>query len=514
MSGGTHERRPTSLRARLLWMAALSAALVIGATTFLESRIIVREVEGEALDAAGATALGVAAEIREREPLPDASELAELQSDFTQAVPELTALTVTLRGGGRTSVYASTENEVPPELLPLAEQAVDRREMVISPEGAGSLRLVAVPLRLPHGEDGAVVVTMSMERMERVRRRARTAALVFAPITILALTGLLHSLAGRLVHAPLASIHDTMRRAGTGDLTARATLPRRDELGQVAEGLNALLDRMSDFNAALRQEVERATEQLQERNRLLQEGTQRLFAARRELARSEQLAVTGQMAASVAHQIGTPLNLISGYVQMIQEELPPGSLAATRLDTVQQQIAKVVGIVQGLLDSARQPVLHRRPASPDELVTDACELARPTLEASRITLTAAVTPGLPPLNVDVGQLEQAFLNLITNAIDAMKDGGRLDVDVDATAAGEVEFRFADSGSGIAPEDLGRIFDPLFTTKRPGKGTGLGLTIVRDVVAAHGGEVSVSSEPGRGTTVWVRLPAPEEARALG
>jgi signal transduction histidine kinase len=514
MSGGTHERRPASLRARLSWLAGLSAALVIGATTFLESRIIVREVEAEALDAAGATALGVAADIREREPLPDAAELADLQADFTQAVPELTALTVALTRDGRAVVHASTEADVPPELLPLAERAVRRHEMAISPEGAGSLRLVAVPLHLPRGGDGAVVATLSMERMERVRRRARTAALIFAPITVLALTALIHSLTGRLVHGPLASLHDTMRRAGAGDLAARATLPRRDELGQVAEGLNALLDRMSDFNAALRDEVARATEQLQERNRLLQEGTQRLFAARRELARSEQLAVTGQMAASVAHQIGTPLNLISGYVQMIQEELPTGSVAATRLDTVQQQIGKVVAIVQGLLDAARRPVLQRRPVSPDELVRDACELARPTLEASGIALHASVAPALPPLNVDVGQMEQAFLNLITNAIDAMKGGGRLDVDVAATPEGDVEFRFEDSGCGIPPEDLGRIFDPLFTTKRPGKGTGLGLTIVRDVVAAHGGAVNVSSQPGRGTRVVVHLPRPEEARALG
>jgi signal transduction histidine kinase len=294
-----------------------------------------------------------------------------------------------------------------------------------------------------------------------------------------------------------------MRRASAGDLTARTPIRRRDEMGAVAEGLNSMLERVGDFNEALQREVRRATEELRETNRQLAESAQRLFAARRELARSEQLAVAGQMAASVAHQIGTPLNLISGYVQMIQADAPPASASAIRLRTVQEQIGKVTTIVQGLLDQARRPLLNKSEVAAGELVHGVCELARPSLAAAGIGLRTVVGPGLL-LDVDAGQLEQVLLNLITNSIDAMPEGGELLVTAGASG-GYVEITVADSGTGIDPLHVGRVFDPLFTTKERGKGTGLGLTIARDVVAAHGGTIAVASRRDEGTEVKVRLP---------
>ncbi len=187
------------------------------------------------------------------------------------------------------------------------------------------------------------------------------------------------------------------------------------------------------------------------------------------------------MAATVAHQIGTPLNLISGYVQMIQTDVPPASASAVRLRTVQEQIGKVTTIVQGLLDQARRPLLNKTEVAAGELVEGVCELARPSLAAA-----------------------QVLLNLITNSIDAMPEGGELLVTAGASG-GHVEITVADSGTGIDPLHVGRVFDPLFTTKERGKGTGLGLTIARDVVAAHGGTIAVASRHDEGTEVKVRLP---------
>jgi signal transduction histidine kinase len=270
-----------------------------------------------------------------------------------------------------------------------------------------------------------------------------------------------------------------------------------------------MLERVSDFNAALQHEVERATGELRETNRQLADSAQRLFAARRDLARSEQLAVAGQMAATVAHQIGTPLNLISGYVQMIQADLPPDAASAVRLRTVQEQIGKVTTVVQGLLDQARRPTLSKTAVSTRELVAGACELARPSLSAARIALRTAVAPGLPHLEVDAGQMEQVLLNLITNSIDAMPDGGEILVTA-GLSGDQVEIAVSDSGSGIDPQHVSRVFDPLFTTKPRGKGTGLGLTIARDVVTAHGGTITVSSRRGEGTEVKVRLPEAQPA----
>jgi two-component system NtrC family sensor kinase len=499
-----------SLRTRLLWMAALMTGLVVGATTYLKNRIIEATVEREALDAARLAALGVAADLTDRETLPTAADLEELLAEFTRAVPAIRSLTITRVQGDGSAIEASTESNPPAAALELARQVTVSREPAVSEESAGPVRFVAVPLERERKPYGAVVVTMSMDALARVRRQTRITALIVTAVTILALTAFFDIIAGRLVHRRLHAVRETMTRASEGDLSVRAPVDRADEIGALAAGLNAMLDRMSDFNEALRQEVQRATGELQQRNEQLVESAQRLFSTRRELARFEQLAVTGQMAASVAHQIGTPLNLISGYVQMILEELPPASSAAARLETVQEQIAKVTAIVQSLLDQARRPVLHRRAIDPAELVSNACELARPTLDASGIALRAETDGSLPPISVDVGQIEQAFLNLITNSIDAMPEGGILTVSVRA-AMPYVEFEVADSGCGIPREYLGRIFDPLFTTKRPGKGTGLGLTITREVVAAHGGSLSVTSETGRGTAVIVRLPGLEAAQ---
>jgi signal transduction histidine kinase len=497
--------RSRSLRARLLGFTALSAALVVGGTSFLESRITLRAVEREALDSAGAAALGVATDITERETLPTATELEELLADFAQAVPSLHSLTVLRRSGGTAVIAASTEPSPPPSFVTLAAEAMGRRELVVSEEAEAALRYVAVPLERERRATGAVVVAVAMDAVARVRTQAGMSAALIALVTCLLLIAALALQARRLVHEPLAALLDTMRRAAAGDLQARATVTHADEIGVLGGGLNAMLDRLENFHGELRREVERATGDLSQRNRQLLDSAQRLFAARRELVRSQQLAATGQMAASVAHQIGTPLNLISGYTQMILAELPPDSSVAGRLRTVQQQIGKVATIVQGLLDEARRPALARAPCAPAELVASVSDLARPSLDAAGITLRQSVGPELPPVDVDRGQLEQAFLNLITNSIDAMPGGGILAVAAAAVQPDEVEFEFADTGCGIPPERLPRVFDPMFTTKPPGRGTGLGLTIVRDVLAAHGGSVSVTSEVGRGTTFRIRLP---------
>ncbi|HEV8253424.1 MAG TPA: ATP-binding protein [Vicinamibacteria bacterium] len=507
-------RPGVSLRARLLLLAALSTAVVVGGTTYLLERIIEKAVENEAVEAAAASALGVAAELTEREGLPSQAGLDEILADFTRAVPALRGLTVVRADAEGVAVHASTDSRAPMGVRRLSREAIDKREPVVSDPLPGLIRLVAVPLERDHHPYGAVVVSISMEAVERVRSQTRTTALIFAPLATLALTAFIGVLARGLVHRPLEEILGTMRRASTGDLHARAAQLRRDELGAVAGGLNAMLARVADFNAALQREVDGATEQLRERNRQLEESAQGLFAARHELARSEQLAVAGQMAASVAHQIGTPLNLISGYVQMIQQELPPGSTAAARLRTVQEQIGRVTTIVQGLLDQARRLALQKRPVPPDALVESACELARPALEARRIALTRAVPAGLPPVDVDEGQMEQVFLNLFTNSIDAMPEGGTLQVAAAASGA-SVEFTVMDTGDGIDERHLPHVFDPLFTTKAPGRGTGLGLTVVREVLAAHGGTVSIASLPGLGTSVTLRLPlaaAAQEAHA--
>jgi two-component system, NtrC family, sensor kinase len=247
-----------------------------------------------------------------------------------------------------------------------------------------------------------------------------------------------------------------------------------------------------------------ATEELRQRNAQLVESYQRVFALREQLAGAEQLASVGQTAANVAHQVGTPLNLISGYVQLLKEEVGANSPLLPRLAIIEEQIAKVTATVRTLLDRSRQ-MGHKTSTTAGELLGRVCDVLRPNLQAAGITLRLDTPAAETAVLVDTTNMELALLNLMTNAVDAMTPGGTLTIRLLDQAPGRVRIEVADTGHGIPVELLPRIFEPWVSTKQPGRGTGLGLPIARDVIAAHGGSLSVASDIGRGTTFSIELP---------
>jgi two-component system NtrC family sensor kinase len=180
------------------------------------------------------------------------------------------------------------------------------------------------------------------------------------------------------------------------------------------------------------------------------------------------------------------------------------------LQIVQEQIQKVTTIVRTMLDHARRPTPHE-PTSVARLVERVCDVARPKLDTAGVGLKLTIARDLPLVNADIVQLELALLNLVTNGLDAMPTGGRLAIAVSPTPAG-VRIEVTDSGTGIAPDLLPKIFDPWVTTKDAGHGSGLGLSITRDVVTAHGGTIVATSEHGAGATFTIDLPAAAQGAA--
>jgi signal transduction histidine kinase len=486
---------PLSLRFRLALFVALGVAAVVALLSLLQVRLIERTVETQLVDSATATAQAVADGMR---PL-DQVDIPGWLHEFIEAEPAVRAISIIAADNPDTSVYASTSSQERAEALDLARQAGASGGTQVARDAA--FTTVAMPVRNV-GRTLAVVVTVSMGAADQVRTQARMIALWFAAPTVLMLTLLVDLLARRLIHRRVAVIVSTMHTVAEGQISARAPVGRPDELGSVAAGLNEMLERMEYFNIELQRRVATATAELRDRNVELEDSYRRMVVLRDALARAERMAAVGQMAANVAHQVGTPLNLISGYVQMVREgNADPRT--RERLEIVERQIQQVTGVLRSMLDHARQK-------SPRELVDVArvvryaCETAQSQLALAGVELRVHLDGRLPAIEADATQLELVLINLIKNSLDAMPYGGVLTVSACEIHTG-VEIEVADTGSGIPAEMLARVFEPWVTSKTVGQGTGLGLAIAREVIDAHGGTISIRNVEHGGAVVTIQLP---------
>jgi signal transduction histidine kinase len=256
----------------------------------------------------------------------------------------------------------------------------------------------------------------------------------------------------------------------------------------------------------------RLVEQL---NRELRAQQQDLTDAQKQLIHSDRLATVGELAAGLAHDLRNPLASISGALVVLTGELPTNQHQQALLGEIQAQIARMNRTLTDLLWHARPPTPQYLLVNVNDVVEESLRLL-PLASGAGIEIVRELEPDLPPLRLDPNLLHQALLNILVNARQAMPDGGRLVVhsalrwDPSGTAE-VVEVQITDTGVGIPPEDLTRIFQPFFTTKA--QGTGLGLPIAARIVEQHGGRLAVASKPGRGTTFRVTLPrsAPDGAR---
>lgn len=265
-----------------------------------------------------------------------------------------------------------------------------------------------------------------------------------------------------------------------------------------------LLERINRFNQDLQIRVAEATQELATRNEALRRANERLFDVQRQLGQAQRLATMGQLAATIAHEIGTPLNSVSVHLQLLARSPGLTEQDRQRLVTIDGQIRRLVQTVQERLALTRGEARRLEPTDLNDLVRSITDLMAPILAAKGIACGFAMEGRLPNVQADGHQIQQVLLNLLTNAVDAMPTGGSLRVET-GMAGNTVFLRVADSGPGIPPEARARIFESFFTTKGQGKGTGLGLAICRQIVEAHRGTIEVTDTPGGGATFEIRLP---------
>lgn len=244
---------------------------------------------------------------------------------------------------------------------------------------------------------------------------------------------------------------------------------------------------------------------------------ERLRASEASLGRAAQMAGIGELAGRVAHEINNPAGVIKAKARLLQMDLPKGispERFREELDKIAQQAGRIGEITQGLLTFSRPSLGEKASQDLNAIVTEVLGLVEHTFKSSGIRLERALGLGLPPVHGNRGELRQVFLNLVANAVDAMPTGGVLRMETfreDAWEGPGLRMVVQDTGGGIRPEDLERIFLPFFTTKPEGKGTGLGLSVSQGLVRSHGGEIVVESAPGRGSRFTVCLPVSPDGK---
>jgi signal transduction histidine kinase len=368
---------------------------------------------------------------------------------------------------------------------------------------------ISVPLTRAGAVLGAAQVDVQSADASRLMRRLRWIDIAVLLTSIVLISALLTAFLERRVGRPVDALVAGMRQVSQGDLAARVRPRSEGEFRFLTERFNAMVARLEVLTGDLGEQVRQATEDLAQKNLQLHAINDKLWRAQLDIGRGERLAALGHMAGTLAHALGTPLNSVLGYVQLLRREtLAPDQ--KDKLAIVESQIQRMIDDIRGVLDRTRDVPVRRTPVDIAALVADAVTLLSSRLSARDIDLHTDLPVGLPNVPVDALSLRQALLNLLTNAIDATPPNGTIGVAARVLPAepgqrAQLELAVSDSGHGMSPAEIRNAFEPFYTTKEPGRGTGLGLVIVEHIVRAHGGQVSAESAPGEGTTIRVRLP---------
>ena len=430
----------------------------------------------------------------------DSAALASLEQrllEFLEADRTLTRLDVVQSSDGETMVVASSSKS-PEHLL-----------QAVLPGTSTSIRSVGgermmVTTRGVEGTHFGLIAISSLRNIDQYEEFNRSQTPAFAAIVILIVITLMLVMYRRTVSRRFDELLEGIQRARKGEVAA---IPddRQDEIGIIAKTLNGLLTQVRSFNDELQQKVASATEDLNKRNLALEEATRQMLEMQQQLLESKRLATVGQMAATFAHEIGSPMSSLSAHVQLLLEDDRLSDEQRETLGLIRKQIHSMVQIVNDLLRSAR-----RSPG--DFVLTDINSILRTVVQLVQAKLMAQkieVSMDLEPLPLVRGYalyLQEAFLNVINNAYDAMPAGGGLEVQSWFDRNTQlVNIRICDTGPGISPALVERMFEHFVTTKAIGAGTGLGLGIVKEIVDSHRGTFSIAANNGRGTAAHITFP---------
>jgi two-component system, NtrC family, sensor kinase len=345
-----------------------------------------------------------------------------------------------------------------------------------------------VPVTLD-GRQGAVEIATPLNDLDSQSRSNWFTAIFIIVATGFMCIGVVMIAGVRWIATPLASLTKKMERVGKGDFSSDLKIHANDELGQLAGAVNQMCDR------------------LRQQQQTIEKETHQRIDAIEQLRHADRLKTVGQLAAGFAHEVGTPLNVISGRAEMILSDpnRSPEQIAkhATAVKTESERISK---IIQKLLHFSRRSPSQKSTNDLREVIQHSVDLIQPLADKQRIKLIATVPAVAAEASFDFNQLQQVIMNLIDNAVDASSADQTVTICLHPQPIdGQWKIEVIDHGSGIEQNQLDVIFEPFFTTKEVGSGTGLGLSIVHGIIEEHGGSIDCQSNPEKGTTMTVRMP---------
>jgi two-component system NtrC family sensor kinase len=350
-------------------------------------------------------------------------------------------------------------------------------EMLDAVHEAGILE-VYTPLTVAGEPRGALIVGFTLGPIEQqVRAIAKQAAWV--ALLLMVGSSTLTAIYVETLIRPILGLNWTMKRAARGDLSVRVRSSAGAEVGELSKAFNWMMD-----------EIEEARD--------LEKGRQV------QLCHTEKMAAVGTLAAGVAHEVNNPLGGILACVENMRSDLDDRQTLERYLDVIRSGLERIGHTVANLLDFSRQREMELAPTSINHSLRHVVELAEYQLREGQIEVTFDLDPEDPVIMADQFQMDQLFLNLVLNALQAMPGGGRLllrTLQKDRMVLAEVR----DTGVGISDDLRDRIFDPFFTTRDVGEGTGLGLTVTDSIVSSHGGTLRVESTAGEGSVFRVSFP---------
>jgi signal transduction histidine kinase len=370
---------------------------------------------------------------------------------------------------------------------------------------------IAAPLQGDQSVLGVVGILLPLADIEETIAQFQETVMLFAISTALVFIVVGSFLLTRYLVKPLEKLIKATEDITEGYVPKHLEATSSNEIGTLSVSLARMSDKLREDKDAIDNYV-----------RSLEESNRQLQLAQDQVIRSEKLSSVGRLAAGVAHEIGNPIGIILGYVEILRQQISEVPDTHEPLERLETEVMRIDTIIRELLSFSRPSTLNLQPIQVNSVIQEATTIISHQKGFQGIKLKLILDESLPSIMADERLLQQVFINLFINAMDAMPEGGELSVSSEYRSMsnhGPLDFTLpqdgvtilvSDSGTGIDQMHLEKIFDPFYSTKSPGKGTGLGLSVCHRIIESLGGVIRVQSIPDQGTTFTIILPVSRES----